>query len=109
MLNYWLSKNKNEIIELRHWLHAHPEIGFDELETAAHLKELLESAGYEINQTSEMKTGFTCEYCNVFSAPTKKSLSAHVRACKKQHDITVDTPILCVELNNNSPDEVASL
>ena len=62
MLNYWLSKNKNEIIELRHWLHAHPEIGFDELETAAHLKELLESAGYEINQTSEMKTGFTCEY-----------------------------------------------
>ena len=50
------------------------------------------------------KTGFTCEYCNVFSASTKKSLSAHVRACKKNHDIKVDTPILCVELNNKSSD-----
>ena len=35
------------------------------------------------------KTGFTCEYCNVFSASTKKSLSAHVRACKKNHDINL--------------------
>jgi len=59
--------------------------------------------------SSHEKTGFTCEYCNVFSAPTKKSLSAHVRACKKQHDITVDTPILCVELNTNSSDVEASL
>jgi len=52
--------------------------------------------------SSHEKTGFTCEYCNVFSASTKKSLSAHVRACKKQHE--VDTPILRVELNNNSSD-----
>lgn len=50
------------------------------------------------------KRGFTCEYCNVFSASTKKSLSAHVRACKKNHDIKVDTPTLCVELNNKSSD-----
>ena len=55
------------------------------------------------------KRGFTCEYCNVFSASTKKSLSAHVRACKKQHDIKVDTPILRVELNNNSSDGELSL
>ena len=55
------------------------------------------------------KTGFTCEYCNVFSASTKKSLSAHVRACKKNHDIKVDTPILQVELNTNSSDGEASL
>jgi hypothetical protein len=39
------------------------------------------------------KTGYTCEYCNVFTAPTKKSLSAHVRACKRQHDISVDTQV----------------
>ena len=44
------------------------------------------------------KIGYTCEYCNVFSATTKKSLSAHVRACKKQHEISVDTDTLCVEL-----------
>lgn len=37
------------------------------------------------------KVQYTCTLCNLFTAPTKKSLSAHVRACKKQHDITVDT------------------
>ena len=41
--------------------------------------------------SSNEKTGYTCEYCNVFSAATKKSLSAHTRACKKQHDITIET------------------
>ena len=62
MLNNWLAKNKNTIIKLRHWLHQHPEVGFSEFKTAAHLQELLILAGYEINQTPEMKTGFTCEY-----------------------------------------------
>ena len=62
MLNHWLSEYKNKIIELRHWLHAHPEVGFNEVETAKHLQGLLISGGYEITQTPEMKTGFTCEY-----------------------------------------------
>ena len=48
------------------------------------------------------KSGYTCELCNLFTAPTKKSLSAHVRACKKQHEIKIDTPTLCVEINSNS-------
>jgi hypothetical protein len=53
--------------------------------------------------SSHEKTGFTCEYCNVFSASTKKSLSAHVRACKKQHEIKVDTTHnLNIQLNTNS-------
>ena len=43
--------------------------------------------------SSNEKTGYTCEYCNAFSAATKKSLSAHTRACKKQHEITVETGI----------------
>ena len=43
--------------------------------------------------SSNEKTGYTCEYCNVFSAATKKSLSAHTRACKKQHDIAVETAV----------------
>jgi hypothetical protein len=43
--------------------------------------------------SSNEKTGYTCEYCNVFSAATKKSLSAHTRACKKQHEIAVETGV----------------
>ncbi|MBC8310986.1 MAG: amidohydrolase [Candidatus Marinimicrobia bacterium] len=62
MLNRWLSDNEKKITALRHWLHAHPEVGFNEIETAAHLKDLLISVGYKITQTPEMKTGFTCEY-----------------------------------------------
>ena len=62
MLNRWLSENENKIITLRHWLHEHPEVGFNEVETAKHLQTLLMSKGYKITQTPEMKTGFTCEY-----------------------------------------------
>jgi len=40
---------------------------------------------------NSQKTGYTCEFCSLYTAQTKKSLSAHVRACKKQHEITVDT------------------
>jgi hypothetical protein len=43
--------------------------------------------------SSNEKTGYTCEYCNMYTTQTKKSLSAHVRACKKQHEITVDTDV----------------
>jgi len=39
------------------------------------------------------KTGYTCVHCNIFQAQTKKSLSAHVRACKKQHEIAIDTDV----------------
>jgi hypothetical protein len=41
--------------------------------------------------SSNEKTGYTCEYCNMYTCKTKKSLSAHVRACKKQHEISVET------------------
>lgn len=44
--------------------------------------------------SSNAKTGYTCEYCSQFTASTKKSLSAHTRACKKQHGgISVDTVV----------------
>jgi hypothetical protein len=43
--------------------------------------------------SSNEKTGYTCEYCNHFTTATKKSLSAHTRACKKQHEITVETGV----------------
>lgn len=37
------------------------------------------------------KKGFTCEICDNWTGPTKKSLSAHMRACKKTGAIKVDT------------------
>jgi hypothetical protein len=41
---------------------------------------------------NSQKTGYTCEHCGVYHAQTRKSLSAHVRACKKQHGgISVET------------------
>jgi hypothetical protein len=40
------------------------------------------------------KKGFTCEICDNWTGPTKKSLSAHMRACKKTGAaIKVDTTI----------------
>lgn len=38
---------EQKIIENRHWLHKHPEIGFNLPETAAYVKEQLESMGIE--------------------------------------------------------------
>jgi metal-dependent amidase/aminoacylase/carboxypeptidase family protein len=70
MLNHWLSEYKNKIIELRHWLHAHPEVGFDEVETAKHLQGLLISGGYEIIQTPEMSNPCRCLAVSTSSKPT---------------------------------------
>jgi amidohydrolase len=69
MLKDWLAENENKIIKLRHWLHQHPEVGFDEIETGKYLQKLLISAGYEITQTPAMKTGFICEYGDANSTP----------------------------------------
>ena len=69
MLKHWLAENENKIIKLRHWLHQHPEVGFDEIETGKYLQKLLISAGYEITQTPAMKTGFICEYGDANSTP----------------------------------------
>ena len=62
MLNHWIKNHKQFIIDLRKWLHMHPEVGFNEHETAAHLQSVLKNVGYEITQTDAMKTGFICEY-----------------------------------------------
>lgn len=41
---------------------------------------------------SARKTGYVCELCNNYTAPTKKSLSAHQRGCRKANTmIHVDT------------------
>lgn len=65
----WLNKNSQKLIEIRRWLHANPEIGFDEHNTSAYLKQLLEKYGYTINQNSAMKTGFICDYSSGKKGP----------------------------------------
>ena len=65
----WLEKNNRKMIEVRRWLHANPEIGFDENNTSAYLKELLERYGYTIIQSNEMKTGFICDYSSGNKGP----------------------------------------
>jgi len=46
---------------------------------------------YLSTKFSFIKKGFTCEICDNWTGPTKKSLSAHMRACKKTGAIKVDT------------------
>jgi amidohydrolase len=64
MMNKWIDKNFSRLIEIRHFLHQHPELGFEEYNTSDYLKNLLQQAGYEIVQNKKMVTGFFCEYGN---------------------------------------------
>ena len=44
----WLAAHYGECFELYRWLHSHPELSFQEQETAAHLAKLWREAGYEV-------------------------------------------------------------
>ena len=69
MLNSWLDKNFKKVVEIRRWLHQHPEVGFDEHETSKYCQNLMQEMGFEIHQTKPMQTGFYCDYGNG-SGPT---------------------------------------
>ena len=62
MLNTWLEKNFERVIDIRRWLHQHPEVGFDEHETSQYCQKLMVDMGYEITQNEQMQTGFYCDY-----------------------------------------------
>ena len=64
MLNSWLDKNYQKVVEIRRWLHQHPEVGFDEHETSKYCQKLMQEMGFEIHQTKPMQTGFYCDYGN---------------------------------------------
>ena len=53
-LTIWLNKNKNLLINIRRHLHANPEIGYNEKNTASYLKKLIKTWGYKTNRTKEM-------------------------------------------------------
>jgi len=57
-----------------------------------HVNTLNQFLSTKFSNTDKVK--YTCDLCNVFTANTKKSLSAHSRACKLKHphdSIVVDT------------------
>ena len=68
-LSLWLNDNKQLIIDLRRWLHQHPELGFQEFETSEYIKKILTKKGYHIVQNQSMKTGFYCDYVGSKEGP----------------------------------------
>lgn len=61
MIENWLKKNQNELIQLRRYLHTNPEIGYAEKETSAYLKNYLKSLELQIIENNNMKFGFYTE------------------------------------------------
>ena len=47
------------------------------------------------------KNSYSCHLCNLYEAPTKKSLSAHVRGCMKKNTFVPNNIFLNNTINNN--------
>ena len=62
MISEWLDNNFSKIVQIRRWLHQHPEVGFDEHKTSKYCQSFMVEKGYDIIQTDKMKTGFYCDY-----------------------------------------------
>ena len=61
-MDSWIDNNFQRLVEIRRYLHRHPELGFEEHQTAEYLKNILRQSGYEIIRNEKMGTGFYCEY-----------------------------------------------
>jgi amidohydrolase len=64
LINNWIEENFQKIIDIRRWLHQHPEIGFYEHETSKYCQNLMKELGYIISKNDKMQTGFICDYGN---------------------------------------------
>ena len=62
LIKSWIEENFQKIIDIRRWLHQHPEVGFDEHETSKYCQDYMMALGDEIHRTEPMKTGFYCNY-----------------------------------------------
>ena len=62
MIQNWTKNNFQKLVEIRRWLHQHPEVGFDENETSQYCQNFMKDLGLEIHQTEPMQTGFYCDY-----------------------------------------------
>lgn len=58
MKDNMIRKHIDDIVEWRHWLHAHPEISAEEKETSAYIREKLEAMGLTV-KTCEDSYGLT--------------------------------------------------
>jgi len=61
-MDNWIDNNFQRLVEIRRYLHRHPELGYEEHQTAEYLKNLLRQAGYEIIRNDKMETGFYCDF-----------------------------------------------
>lgn len=64
MIENWVDDNFHKFVEIRRWLHQHPEVGFEEYETSQYCQKFMKDLGFEIYQTESMQTGFYCDYGN---------------------------------------------
>ena len=62
LIESWVDENFQKIVDIRRWLHQHPEVGFDEHETSKYCQNYMKSLGFKIHQTELMQTGFYCNY-----------------------------------------------
>ena len=62
LINNWIEENFQKIIDIRRWLHQHPEIGFYEHETSKYCQNLMKELGYIVTKNDKMQTGFICDY-----------------------------------------------
>jgi amidohydrolase len=52
-----------QLLELSHWIHAHPEVAWQEFESSAHLSSFLREFGFEVTeQVAGLETAFRAEY-----------------------------------------------
>ena len=47
MIDKWLEANFEKLVEIRRWLHSHPEVGFDEHETTRYCQNLMRELGLD--------------------------------------------------------------
>tara|TARA_B100001029_G_C15061379_1_gene458815 strand:- start:459 stop:1619 length:1161 start_codon:yes stop_codon:yes gene_type:complete len=64
MINSWIDKNFDKLVDIRRWLHQHPEVGFQEYQTSEYCQSILKKLGLKIHQNQKMRTGFYAEYGN---------------------------------------------
>jgi len=62
IIDNWVDNNFERLVEIRRWLHQHPEVGFNEHKTSQYCQTIMQNLGFEIQQTEPMKTGFYCNY-----------------------------------------------
>ena len=64
LIKTWIEENFQRIVDIRRWLHQHPEVGFYEYKTSDYCQNLMKEFGYSISTNEKMQTGFICDYGN---------------------------------------------